>query len=153
MFRRSMDQIPLHQLDPDARLPARATPGSFGYDLATAQDETVAPGETRVLATGFALARDLPLDRGGGLAMLILPRSSLSLTFGLILPNAPGLVDADYAGPIGVLVHNLRAEPVTVPAGTRIAQAVFVEVRFPALRPTTEADPARTRGGFGSTGV
>jgi dUTP pyrophosphatase len=153
MFRRSMDPIPLHQLDPSARLPGRATGGSFGYDLATVQDERVEPGETRVLPTGFALARDLPLDRGGGLAMLILPRSSLSLKYGLILPNAPGLVDADYAGPIGVLVHNLRREVVTVPAGTRIAQAVFVELRFPELRATGEADPARTRGGFGSTGV
>jgi dUTPase len=42
---------------------------------------------------------------------------------------------------------------VTIPAGTRIAQAVFVEVRFPALAQAHAADPARTRGGFGSTGA
>jgi dUTP pyrophosphatase len=135
-----------------ATLPARATTGSFGYDLATSGDETVGPRETRVLPCGWQLATDLPHDATGGLAMLILPRSSLALKFGLILPNAPGLVDADYAGPIGILVHNLRDEAVHVPAGTRIAQAVFARLEFPVVAEAAEADPERTRGGFGSTG-
>lgn len=135
-----------------ATLPARATSGSFGYDLATGADETVGPRETRVLPCGWQLATDLPHDAAGGLAMLILPRSSLALKFGLILPNSPGLVDADYAGPIGILVHNLRDEPVTVPAGTRIAQAVFARLEFPGVAEADAADPERTRGGFGSTG-
>ncbi len=47
--------------------------------------------------------------------MLILPRSSLPLKYGLILPNSPGLIDADYAGPIGIIVHNLRDEEVILP--------------------------------------
>jgi dUTP pyrophosphatase len=147
-----MTDVPLKRLADDARLPTRATTGSFGYDLATAHDETVGPRETRVLPCGFQLAADLPHDARGGLAMLILPRSSLALTFGLILPNSPGLVDADYAGPIGILVHNLRDEPVTLAAGTRIAQAVFARLEFPALAEVDAADPARRRGGFGSTG-
>lgn len=84
--------------------------------------------------------------------MLILPRSSLSLKHGLILPNSPGLIDADYAGPIGIIVHNLRDTPSALAARTRIAQAVFVELRFPTLAETTAVDPTRTRGGFGSTG-
>jgi dUTPase len=62
-------------------------------------------------------------------------------------------VDADYAGPIGILVHNLRDQPVTVPAGTRVAQAVFAELKFPRLTEGGAADPRRTRGGFGSTGA
>ena len=148
-----MDPIPLMKLDPAARLPARATSGSFGYDLAVLADETVGPRETRILATGLQLAHDLPHRETAGLAMLVLPRSSLALKFGLILPNSPGLVDADYAGPIGILVHNLRDEPVTVPAGTRVAQAVFAELKFPRLTEEPAADPRRTRGGFGSTGA
>lgn len=147
-----MSSIHLKRLAPGAQLPRRATSGSFGYDLATAEDETVAPRETRILPCGFQLARDLPHDETGGLAMLILPRSSLALKFGLILPNSPGLVDADYAGPIGILVHNLRDEPVALPAGTRIAQAVFVRIEYPELSEVEKADPARDRGGFGSTG-
>ncbi|MDH3496871.1 MAG: dUTP diphosphatase [Gemmatimonadota bacterium] len=147
-----MDDVRLNRLHPDARLPERATPGALGYDLATLADERVGPRETRVLPCGFKLAHDLPHDAGRGLAMLILPRSSLPLKHGLILPNSPGLVDADYAGPIGIIVHNLRDAVVTLPAGTRIAQAVFVEVRFPVLRLVEDTDPNRQRGGFGSTG-
>jgi dUTP pyrophosphatase len=144
--------ISLERLHEAAILPRRATSGAFGYDLATAHDETVAPHETRIVEAGFRLAHDLPLTAEAGLAMLILPRSSLSLKHGLILPNSPGLIDADYAGPIGIIVHNLRDTPSALEAGTRIAQAVFVELRFPTLAETTDVDPTRTRGGFGSTG-
>jgi dUTP pyrophosphatase len=147
-----MTTVDLKRLANGAKLPARATAGSFGYDLAIADDEAVGPRETRILPCGFQLATDLPHDGAGGLAMMILPRSSLALKFGLILPNSPGLVDADYAGPIGILVHNLRDEPVTLPAGTRIAQAVFVRMEFPTVAEADAADPERTRGGFGSTG-
>jgi len=147
-----MPTVHLKRLAEGATLPTRATPGSFGYDLAIVQDERVEPRETRVLPCGFQLAADMPHDAGGGLALMILPRSSLALKFGLILPNAPGLVDADYAGPIGILVHNLRDDAVTVPAGTRIAQAVFVRLAFPTLSEVEREDPSRTRGGFGSTG-
>jgi len=148
-----MTTISLERLAAAAALPRRTTAGSFGYDLATVGDEIIAPRETRILATGFRLAHDLPRDDQAGLAMLILPRSSLSLKHGLILPNSPGLVDADYAGPIGVIVHNLRDEPCRLAAGTRIAQAVFVELRFPDLQETDAPDPNRARGGFGSTGA
>ena len=151
MTLRDMDTITL-QCDTPASLPRRATDGAFGYDLATVADETIGPRETRILGTGLRLARDLPRSAEQGLAMLILPRSSLSLKHGLILPNSPGLIDADYAGPIGLLVHNLRDEPVALAAGTRIAQAVFVLVQFPTLA-EGEADPSRRRGGFGSTGT
>ena len=146
------DEIPLKRLHDAARLPERATEGSFGYDLATIQEERVGPRETRIVPVGFQLAHDLPADERKGLAMLVLPRSSLPLKYGLILPNSPGLIDVDYAGPLGIIVHNLRDEAVTLPAGTRIAQAVFAELHFPVVRETRQADPGRTRGGFGSTG-
>jgi dUTPase len=71
-----MDPISLKKLDPAARLPVRATDGSFGYDLAVLADETVGPRETRILATGLQLAHDLPHGEAAGLAMLVLPRSS-----------------------------------------------------------------------------
>ncbi len=148
-----MNPIRLARRHPAARLPLRATSGSFGHDLATVAEERVGGRETRILPVGFALAQDLEHDSQSGLAMLILPRSSLPLRHGLILPNSPGLIDADYAEPLGVIVHNLRDEPVTLPEGTRIAQAVFVRLEFPVLEETDESDPARRRGGFGSTGT
>ncbi len=147
-----MPTIRLKRLHENATEPRRATVGSFGYDLATIQEERVSPHETRVLSTGLQLAHDLPRADGRGMAMLVLPRSSLPLKYGLILPNAPGLIDADYSGPIGVIVHNLTDELVTVPQATRIAQAVFVEVSLPDVAVGDTADASRTRGGFGSTG-
>jgi dUTP pyrophosphatase len=147
-----MTEIALKRLDAAATLPHRATPGSFGYDLATLGEESIAGRQTRVLPCGFQLARDLPTSSSDGLAMLVLPRSSLPLEYGLILPNAPGLIDADYAGPIGIIVHNLRDEPVTLAPGTRIAQAVFARLELPRLSEVDDNDPTRTRQGFGSTG-
>jgi len=137
---------------PGVQVPARATRGSFGHDLATVRQETIGGRETRVLPCGLRLARDLPHDARGGIAMLVLPRSSLSIKYGLILPNSPGLIDADYSEAIGIIVHNLRDTPVTLDAGTRVAQALFVRVEFPTIAVGNDADPARGRGGFGSTG-
>ena len=114
-------EISFTKIDPEASLPARATAGSFGYDLATLEKRTIGPRETTILKTGMKLAADLPCEPGDGVAMLILPRSSLPLKYGLILPNSPGLIDADYGGEIGVIVHNLKDESVTLEAGTRIA--------------------------------
>lgn len=147
-----MTTVTLAKTADGASFPKRATAGAFGHDLATIQEERIDGRETRVLPCGYQLAHDLPCDDAGGLAMLILPRSSLSLKHGLILPNSPGLVDADYSGPIGIIVHNLRDDPVVLATGTRIAQAVFVELRFPQLQAVEEVDPDRNRGGFGSTG-
>lgn len=144
--------VRLAHLDEAATTPVRATAGALAYDLATIRAETIGPHATVIAPTGLQLAEDLPCDATRGLAMLILPRSSLPLKHGLILPNSPGLIDADYAGPIGIILHNLKDEPVRLPAGTRIAQALFVEVRFPEITRAAEGDPTRTRGGFGSTG-
>lgn len=143
-------------------LPSPATRGSFGYDLAAAEDITILPQEVGLIPTGWALARDLPYEKleytnsttplTVRMAMLILPRSSLFKRHGLIIPNSPGLVDADYAGEIFVQVLNLRSESTTVRAGERVAQLVFTLVALPQLA-MMEPDLARTRGGFGSTGA
>ncbi|MGD2134841.1 MAG: dUTP diphosphatase [Gemmatimonadales bacterium] len=144
--------IQLKRLHSDAAVPRRATAGSFGYDLATLREERIGPRETTILPCGFKLAADLPHDETGGFAFLVFPRSSLPLKYGLILPNSPGLIDADYAEEIGIIVHNLRDEEVRLDTGTRIAQAVFVRLEFPNLEVAERDDQNRTRGGFGSTG-
>jgi dUTP pyrophosphatase len=90
-------------------------------------------------------------------AALILPRSGLGHTRGLVLGNLVGLIDADYLGPILISVWNRNAagtEPIRIAPGDRIAQLVFVPIVRPAFRVvaafsrTTE----RGEGGFGSTG-
>lgn len=144
--------VSLRRSTDGARMPERATAGSFGHDLSVSETSTI-PGRATVLVpTGLVLSADLPIDRESGLAMLILPRSSLPLRHGLIVANSPGLIDADYAGEIKVPIHNLQDEPVTLERGTRIAQLVFARLYFPPVAEVTESDPARSRGGFGSTG-
>ncbi len=144
-------EVQIKKTNPKASLPARATSGSFGYDLATLDDHVIKARETTIIQTGMKLAADLPCERDEGVAMLILPRSSLPIKYGLILPNSPGLIDADYGGEIGIIVHNLRDESVTLEAGTRIAQAVFARLLLPAVIESGDEFP-RPRGGFGSTG-
>jgi dUTP diphosphatase len=128
-------------------LPARATPGSAGYDIASAEAVTLAPLERRLIRTGFAFA--VP----AGFEMQVRPRSGLALRHGLTLPNTPATVDSDYRGELMIPVINLGTEPVELTRGMRIAQLVIARVEAPDMVEVMEL-PATTRGdgGFGSTG-
>ena len=134
--------------NPDLPLPARQTSGSAGYDVrSAAPDFTLAPGERRAVATGFAFA--LP----DGLEMQVRPRSGLALAHGITLPNAPGTIDPDYRGELKVILQNGGADAVLVRRGDRIAQLVFARFESPMLGEAEHLDPTtRGVGGFGSTG-
>ncbi len=131
-------------------LPQYATPQSAGMDLRANIDTPIVlgPMERRLIPTGLHIA--LP----PGYEAQVRPRSGLALKHGITVLNAPGTVDADYRGEIGVVLINLSAEPFTVNDGERIAQLViarhetadFIEVE--ALDET-----ARGEGGYGHTGV
>ena len=135
--------------NPDLPLPSRRTSGSAGFDLASAEpDFVLAPGERRLVRTGLAL--EIP----PGIEGQVRPRSGLALRHGLTMPNAPGTIDSDYRGEVGVILQNGGTEPVTIVRGDRIAQLVFARYETPALE-DVEALETSTRGagGFGSTGV
>ncbi|TRD22306.1 dUTP diphosphatase [Palleronia caenipelagi] len=140
--------------DPGIALPAYATTGAAGADLRAnlraedrAEGVMLVPGQRALVPTGFSVA--LPPD----MEMQIRPRSGLALKHGLTLVNAPGTVDADYRGEVGVLMVNLGQEPVTLRHGDRIAQAVFAPVVRAMFQEVDSLDAtARGRGGFGSTG-
>ena len=131
-------------------LPQYATPQSAGMDLRANLDEpiTLQPMERRLIPTGLYIA--LP----EGYEAQVRPRSGLALKRGITVLNAPGTIDADYRGEVGVLLVNLSQEPFVVNDGERIAQMVisrheqgeFVEVD--ALDETE-----RGAGGYGHTGV
>ena len=134
----------------DLPLPTRATPGSSGYDLhaAVEGDVVIAAGERVLIATGFSIA--VP----SGYEAQIRPRSGLALSHGIVLPNAPGTIDADYRGEIGVILVNLGQEPFTVARGSRIAQLVVAAIARAAWRPVEMLEQSvRGDGGFGSTGL
>ncbi len=135
-------------------LPAYATAGAAGADIRANLDPAdreggivLAPLERRIVPTGLRAA--VP----EGWEMQVRPRSGLALRHGITLPNTPGTIDADYRGPLGVLLVNLGTDPFTIAHGERIAQIVIAPVaqaRFDlvASLPST----LRGEGGFGSTG-
>jgi dUTP pyrophosphatase len=130
-------------------LPARATAGSAGFDLHAAleKDLVLEPGQRALVPTGFAIA--VP----EGHEAQVRPRSGLALRHGLVLPNAPGTIDADYRGELSVIVMNAGRDPITLRRGDRIAQMVISPVanaRF--LEVDTLDETARGAGGFGHTG-
>ena len=128
-------------------LPARATPGSAGYDVAIAETGTLAPMERRLFRTGFAIA--VP----EGYECQVRPRSGLALRHGITLPNTPATIDSDYRGELQVILVNLGTETFEVTRGMRIAQLVIARVEPAEFRETTELPASgRGAGGFGSTG-
>jgi len=130
-------------------LPAYMSALAAGADLCAAvrEDLTLAPGARALVPTGFAIA--VP----AGFEAQIRPRSGLALKAGVTIPNAPGTIDADYRGPVGVILANLGGEPFVVRRGDRIAQMVIAPVSRGAFEEVDALpDSARGDGGFGSTG-
>lgn len=135
-------------LEPGAKAPAYGRPGDAGADLTSTTDAFLSPHSTVMVPTGVRVA--VP----EGYALFIHPRSGLAAKQGLTVLNAPGTVDAGYRGEIMVLLHNTTGDAVTVPAGTRIAQAVVQKVeriRWEIVQSLDETE--RGEGGFGSTGT
>ncbi|MDG1264429.1 MAG: dUTP diphosphatase [Flavobacteriaceae bacterium] len=130
-------------------LPSFATANSAGVDLRAkiANSITLSALERVIIGTGLKIA--LP----EGYEAQVRPRSGLAAKHGITVLNAPGTIDADYRGEIGVILVNLSNEPFTIHPGERIAQLVLaqyeqVEWKLQETLDTTE----RSSGGFGSTG-
>lgn len=133
-------------------LPSYATAGAAGLDLSAAIGEneiiTLKPGKRTLVPTGLQI--HLP----DGFEAQIRPRSGLALKNGIGLVNAPGTIDADYRGEIGVILVNLGEEDFEITRGLRIAQMVIAPVTRADLVAVDEVGATeRGAGGFGSTGV
>ena len=128
-------------------LPARATAGSAGYDLASAEDGTLGPGQRRLFRTGIAIA--LP----EGYECQLRPRSGLAIRHGVTLPNTPATIDSDYRGELQVILMNLGTAEFVVRRGDRIAQMLIQKVEPVEFMEVEELpESGRGVGGFGSTG-
>jgi len=134
----------------DLPLPAYATPHSAGMDLLAAVKEEVAiaPRKRALIPTGISIA--LP----EGYEAQVRPRSGLALKHGVTVLNAPGTIDADYRGEIGVILINHGDEAFTVTRGMRVAQLIIAPyTRAEWQQVPSLEESARGAGGFGSTGT
>jgi dUTP pyrophosphatase len=132
-------------------LPTYQTAHAAGLDLLAAVPDhaplVLAPGRHALIPTGLTIA--LP----AGYEAQVRPRSGLAAKHGVTVLNAPGTVDADYRGEIGVLLINHGELPFTIRRGERIAQMVVAQVvRAELVAATTLPETGRGSGGFGSTG-
>lgn len=138
------------EMDGDLPFPRYMTPGASGMDICAAVefDLVLAPGEIRLIPTGFAIA--LP----PGHEAQIRPRSGIAAAHGIGIINAPGTIDADYRGEIMIALINHGKRDFTVHRGDRIAQMIIQPVCRAKIEAVTRLDDtSRNAGGFGHTGV
>ena len=134
----------------DLALPDYATAAAAGADLLAAieQDIELGPLDRCIVPTGISIA--LPI----GFEAQVRPRSGLAAKNGVTVANAPGTIDADYRGEVGVILVNLGREPFRIRRGMRIAQLIVARHARAVWREVSKLDQtARGAGGFGSTGV
>lgn len=128
--------------------PRHETELSAGMDLKSTADMVFGSMERRIVPTGIYI--ELP----EGFEAQIRPRSGLAIKKGLTVLNAPGTIDADYRGEVGVIIVNLSNETVRIERGERIAQMVIAKHERVTLIPVLKlGSTERGAGGFGSTGT
>ena len=133
----------------DLPLPSYQTGQSAGMDLYAAVDGDLVlePGQRAVIPAGLSLS--VP----EGFEAQVRPRSGLAIKHGISLVNAPGTVDSDYRGEVGIILINHGTGPFIIHRGDRIAQMVFTAVmRAEWIEVDSLDETERGTGGFGSTG-
>lgn len=148
---RTRIEVKVVKLREDAIIPTYAHPTDAGADVYAVEETKIAAGETKAVATGIAVA--IP----AGYEIQVRPRSSLSLNTGLRIANAPGTIDADYRGEIGVIVTNTGDTDYVIDKNMKIAQLVIAPtpmIKWDEVKTVEELGTTkRGEGGFGSTDV
>ena len=150
--------IKFKKLSEDAIIPQYQTKGSAGFDLHAIGDFIVTEGSIFLVKTGLSI--EIP----EGYELQIRSRSGLALKQGLIVLNAPGTVDSDYRGEIGVIMQYVKYKDdpdvsycANIKKGDRIAQGVIAKIEQPMILLVGEGEELssteRGSGGFGSTGL
>jgi len=134
----------------DLPLPRYMSEAAAGMDVCAAVDEPLVlePGDIQLVPTGLHVA--VP----PGYEIQVRPRSGLALKHGLTVVNAPGTIDADYRGEVGVIVGNIGRRPFTITRGMRVAQLVVAAVARADVQQVDELpETGRGEGGFGHSGT
>ena len=134
-------------IDNNSRIPTRGSKEAAGYDLYSCEDCLVYPSERKLIRSGIIL--EIPEGYYGRIA----PRSGLALRYGI--DTLAGVIDSDYRGEIGVLLHNTDNNiPFHIKVGDRIAQLIIEKYYNFEMEVVENLDSSeRGSSGFGSTGV
>ena len=132
------------------KLPEYATSMSAGFDLRANLEEPVIlkAGDRMLIGTGLFIAL------APGYEAQVRPRSGLALKKGITVLNAPGTIDADYRGEVGVILYNTSKEDFVIEPGERIAQMViakYEQISWEQVEVLDETE--RGIGGYGHTGI
>jgi len=152
-----MDKLRVKKLFEAARLPERAL-SSNGYDLFAYGDYILSPGETKIISAGIAIELEI------GYAAVMFDRSSLGargitgfhelacIPLELEVVPFAGVIDGDYRGQIGVVLHNFGKEQYQIKHLQKIAQFLIIKTAMPTVVEVAELEETqRGEGGFGST--
>jgi len=144
-------KLKVKKLHPDAILPSYATVGSAAFDIASIEQLTILPGETKKVRTGLSF--EIP----EGYELEIRPRSGLSLNSKIRLSNSPGTIDSDYRGEVHFILDNLMTKfpnPYIVAKGQRLGQGIIRKVDQVEFEEVIElSETERGENGFGHSGV
>ncbi|KAI9492708.1 dUTPase-like protein [Zychaea mexicana] len=140
-----MPRLLVKRLSENAKVPTRGSALAAGYDLYSAAD-TVIPAQGKVI-----VPTDLSIAVPEGCYGRVAPRSGLAAKH--FLDTGAGVIDADYRGPVGVVMFNFSKVDYKVKQGDRVAQLVLERIYTPEVEEVEDLDQTvRGAGGFGSTG-
>ncbi len=140
--------VKIKKLDENIRTPNYQTNGSAGFDLHANEEKTLLPKSWALIKTGIKI--ELPQ----GYELQIRPRSGLALKHGITVLNAPGTIDSDYRGEIGIILFNASEKVFEIKKGDRIAQGIVNKIEVPEIIVVEElSKTSRSENGFGSTGI
>ncbi|KAI9258216.1 dUTPase-like protein [Phascolomyces articulosus] len=140
-----MPRLLVKRLSDNAKIPTRGSASAAGYDLYSAAD-TVIPAQGKII-----VPTDLSIAVPEGCYGRVAPRSGLAAKH--FLDTGAGVIDADYRGPVGVVMFNFSKVDYQVKQGDRVAQLVLERIYTPEVVEVEDLDETdRGAGGFGSTG-
>lgn len=128
------------------KLPKYETPGSAGMDVRSNEDYTLKPERRTLISTGLFF--EIP----EGYEMQVRPRSGMAFKYGITVLNAPGTIDSDFRGELGIILYNSGQTAFEIKKGDRIAQLVLAPVTKCVLELAEDLSGSERKGGFGHTG-
>lgn len=140
-----MEKLKVKKINPNAKLPTKATEGAAGFDLYAVENDTLPAKSRKLFSTGVAI--EFPPSVVG----IIKSRSSVATKKGVHV--IAGVIDSDFRLAVQVALQNDSDEVFEIKAGDRIAQIIFLPYFSPSVEEVVELSETNREGGFGSTGV